>query len=389
MHINQVIKYFEEWAPKEVAWENDNIGLQVGNPKNQVTNIMLSLELDEKVFEQALKKNCNLIITHHPFIFNPIKNLNFSSSRKAKLIEKLIQEKISIYSAHTNLDYTKGGVSFELAKKLGLKNIQFLVNQESNQYKLVVYVPSDNVDEVSNAIFNAGGGIIGEYSKCSARNLVDGTFEGSKISNPTIGKKNVFEKVTEVRLEILVNSWELNLIIAAMKSVHSYEEPAFDVFVLKNKNVNYGAGAIGEFPTPMNLREFLSHTSKSLKAEALKYTLGNSSKIKRVAVCGGSCSDLINNAITSKADAFITADIKYHTFQDAENNILLIDAGHYETEVHVLNPIKLRLNKFIKKDKSKVKVFKYSGSTNPVKFYNNEGVINGKQISNTLLASNS
>ena len=141
MHINQVIKYFEEWAPKGVAWENDNIGLQVGNPKNKVTNIMLSLELDEKVLEQAIKKNCNLIITHHPFIFNPIKNLNFSNNRKAKLIERLIQKKISLYSAHTNLDFTKGGVSFELAKKLGLKNIQFLVNQESNQYKLVVSVP--------------------------------------------------------------------------------------------------------------------------------------------------------------------------------------------------------------------------------------------------------
>jgi len=371
MQINQVIKYFEEWAPKGVAWKNDNIGLQVGNPENSVTNVMVALEFDEKVLEQAIKKNCNLIITHHPFIFNPIKNLNFSNNPKAKLIEKLIQEKISIYSAHTNLDYTKGGVSFELAKKLGLKNIQFLVNQESNQYKLVVYVPVDNIEEVSGAIFRAGGGIIGEYSKCSTQSIVNGTFEGSGVSNPKIGKKNNFEVVTEVRLEVLVNSWKLNSIIDAMKSVHPYEEPAFDVFMLKNKNINFGAGAIGELATPMNTKEFLSHTHKSLKADGLKYTIGNSSKIKRVAVCGGTCSELVNNAIDSKADAFITADIKYHTFQDAENNILLIDAGHYETEVHVLNPIKSRLDKFIKEEKHKVKVFKYNGSTNPVKFYNN------------------
>ena len=370
MHIHEVIKYFEEWAPKGVAWENDNIGLQVGNPENRVTNIMLSLELDEKVLEQAIKKNCNLIITHHPFIFNPIKNLNFSNNSKAKLIEKLIQRKILLYSAHTNLDFTKGGVSFELAKKLGLENIRFLVNQEGNQYKLVVYVPLDNVDEVSDAIFKAGGGIIGEYSKCSTQTIVDGTFEGSGDSNPTKGKKNKFEQVTEVRIEVLVNSWELNSVITAMKSVHPYEEPAYDVLILKNKNVNYGAGAIGELTTSMNSKEFLTHARKSLKADALKYTLGKSSKIKKVAVCGGSCSDLISNAIASKADAFITADIKYHTFQDSENNILLIDAGHYETEVHVLNPIKLRLDKFMKKGKSKVKVFKYSGSTNPIKFYN-------------------
>ncbi len=371
MHINQVIKYFEEWAPKGVAWENDNIGLQVGNPENRVTNIMLSLELNEKVLEQAIKKNCNLIITHHPFIFNPIKNLNFSNNSKAKLIEKLIQRKISLYSAHTNLDFTKGGVSFELAKKLGLKNIQFLVNQEGNQYKLVVYVPLDNVDEVSNAIFKAGGGIIGEYSKCSTQTIVDGTFEGSGDSLPAIGKKNSLEKVTEVRLEVLVNSWKLNSIITAMKLVHPYEEPAFDVLMLKNKNVNFGAGAIGELNTSMNTKEFLSHTLNSLKANTLKFTPGKNSKINKVAVCGGSCSDLISKAIASKADAFITADIKYHTFQDAENNILLVDAGHYETEIHVLNPIKLRLDKFLRKDKFKVKIFKYSGSTNPVKFYNN------------------
>jgi len=370
MHIDQVIKYFEEWAPKGVAWKDDNIGLQVGNPENRVSNVMLSLELDEKVLEQAIKKNCNLIITHHPFIFNPIKNLNFSNNKKAQLIEKLIQEKISLYSAHTNLDFTKGGVSFELAKKLGLKDIQFLVNQEGNQYKLVVYVPLDNVAEVSDAIFNAGGGIIGEYTKCSTQTIIDGTFEGSRLANPAKGTKNNFEVVTEVRLEILVNSWKLNSIIDAMKSVHPYEEPAYDVLLIKNKNVNYGAGAIGELTTSMNSKDFLSHTRKSLKAEALKFTPGKSSKIKKVAVCGGSCSDLINNAISSKADAFITADIKYHTFQDAENNILLIDAGHYETEVHVLNPIKLRLDKFVRRDKSKVKIFKYSGSTNPIKFYN-------------------
>jgi len=370
MHIDQVIKYFEEWAPKGVAWKDDNIGLQVGNPENRVSNVMLSLELDEKVLKQAIKKNCNLIITHHPFIFNPIKNLNFSNNKKAQLIEKLIQEKISLYSAHTNLDFTKGGVSFELAKKLGLKDIQFLVNQEGNQYKLVVYVPLDNVAEVSDAIFNAGGGIIGEYTKCSTQTIIDGTFEGSRLANPAKGTKNNFEVVTEVRLEILVNSWKLNSIIDAMKSVHPYEEPAYDVLLIKNKNVNYGAGAIGELTTSMNSKDFLSHTRKSLKAEALKFTPGKSSKIKKVAVCGGSCSDLINNAISSKADAFITADIKYHTFQDAENNILLIDAGHYETEVHVLNPIKLRLDKFVRRDKSKVKIFKYSGSTNPIKFYN-------------------
>lgn len=369
MNINYVIKHFEKWTPPGVAWIKDNVGLQVGNPKDEVANVLLALDLDEKVLQQAIKKKCNLIITHHPFIFNPISKLNFDSSKKSQIIKELIKNNITLYSAHTNLDYTKGGVSFELASRIKLKNINFLEHQESNQYKLVVYTPEKNVEDIANAIFNAGGGIIGEYSKCSSRNNVKGTFEGSLISNPTIGKANMFEVVNEVRIEILVNSWELNSVITAMKLVHPYEEPAFDVFALKNKNVNYGAGAIGDLEFKMTPNEFLAHVTKHIQTNGLKYTLGKSSKIKKVAVCGGSCSDLIENAIAQKADAFITADVKFHSFQDAENRIMLIDAGHYETEVPVLNQIKKILDKFIKNENEVIKVFKYNGSTNPVKFY--------------------
>ncbi len=371
MYINEVIKFIEEWAPKGIAWHGDNIGLQVGDPKNKVTNILLALDFNEKVLREAIRKKSNFIITHHPFIFNPITNLNFNTNTKAKLIKELIQNDITLYSAHTNLDYTKDGVSFELAKRIGLQNIQFLEAQESNQYKLVVYVPEKNIQQVSDAIFNAGGGIIGEYSKCSVKNNVKGTFEGSALSNPTIGKPNNFETVNEIRLEVLVNSWKLNSILDAMKLVHPYEEPAYDIFMLKNRNINFGAGAIGELPKSMSVKEFLSYVKTLLKADGLKYTSGKNSKIKRVAVCGGTCSDKMNIAIASNADAFITADVKYHTFQDAENKITLIDAGHYETEVPVLNPLKQRLDKFIKNKKLAHKVFKYSGSTNPIKFYNN------------------
>jgi len=369
MNINYVIKHFEKGTPPCIAWVKDNVGLQVGNPKDEVANIILALDLDEKVLQQAIKKKCNLIITHHPFIFNPISKLNFDTSKKSQIIKKLITNNITLYSAHTNLDYTKGGVSFELASRLQLKNITFLKLQESNQYKLVVYTPQKNVEAVANAIFNAGGGIIGEYSKCSSRSSVQGTFEGSQISNPTIGEANKYEVVNEVRMEVLVNSWELNSVITAMKIVHPYEEPAFDIFVLKNKNVNYGAGAIGELEVKITPNEFLSHVTKHLHTNGLKYTIGNSSTIKKVAVCGGSCSDLIENAIVQNADAFITADVKFHTFQDAENRIMLVDAGHYETEVPVLNQIKKILDKFIKNENAAIKVFKYNGSTNPVKFY--------------------
>jgi dinuclear metal center YbgI/SA1388 family protein len=370
MKINDVVKYLEDWAPRPIAWEKDNIGLQVGNKKNIITNVLLALDFDEKVLNQAIKKNCNLIITHHPFIFQPIKSLDFENDKKSKLIKELIKNEISLYSAHTNLDYTKDGVSFELAKTLGLENIEFLQPQDSNQNKLVVYVPESHVEKVSNAIFNAGGGIIGEYSRCSSRSSVKGTFEGSAATNPTIGKANNFEMVDEIRLEILVNSWELNSIINVMKSVHPYEEPAYDVFVLKNKNNNYGAGAIGNLSTNMTNSSFLKHVKSSLKTDSFRYTLGKKLKVSKVAVCGGSCSEMFNLAISQGADAFITADVKFHTFQDAENRIMLIDAGHYETEIPVLNKLKSKLLQFIDGQQSNNKVFKYSGSTNPVKFYN-------------------
>lgn len=369
MYGSEVIKYLEEWAPPGAAWKDDNVGLQVGAGDIKIKNILVALELNKKVLNQAIKKNCNFIFTHHPFIFTPIKRLDFQNDPKAVIIQELIQNNITLYSAHTNLDFTKDGVSFELAKKLQLKNIEFLSNEESNQYKLVVFVPLENAADLSEAIFNAGGGIIGEYKKCSSQLIGEGTFEGSDNTNPHIGKKNKFETVVEVRLEVLVHSWKLNSVVSAMLSAHPYEEPAYDIYVLNNKNINYGYGAIGNLETPMKIEQFLAHIKQKLNAEAVRYTQGASSKIRKVAVCGGSGSDLVNSAIASGADAYITADIKYHTFQDAENKILLIDAGHYETEVQVLNIVKKKLSDLA--NNTNVKVFKYSGSTNPVKFFNN------------------
>ncbi len=369
MYGSEVIKYLEEWAPPGAAWKDDNIGLQVGSEDVKIKNILIALELNQKVIAQAIKKNCNFIFTHHPFIFTPLKKLDFQNNPKAASIRELIKNDITLYSAHTNLDFTKGGVSFELAKKLHLKNTQFLVNEEGNQYKLVVFVPIEDVEIVSDAIFNAGGGIIGEYKKCSSQIIGEGTFEGSENSNPQIGKKQNLETVVEVRLEVLVHSWKINSVIRAMLSVHPYEEPAYDIYVLNNKNSNYGYGAIGNLEKPMKVDQFLSHVKLMLGTETLRYTNGNSGKIKKVAVCGGSGADMVNSAIASGADAFITADIKYHTFQDAENNILLVDAGHYETEVQVLTSVKKRLSDLVKN--RNIKVFKYNGSTNPIKFYNN------------------
>ena len=370
MIAEDLIKYVERWAPPGAAWERDNVGLQVGNRKTKVTNVLLALDLNKKVVAEAIKKNCNFIFTHHPFIFSPIKKIDFSTDPKAEIIKIAANKNLTIFSAHTNLDFTKDGVSFELAKTLGLKNIEFLKNQESNQVKLVVFVPVKDVEKVSAAIFEAGGGEIGEYSNCSYRLDGEGTFKGSKSSNPVVGKKGKRNSVIETRLEVLVDEWKLNNVIREMLKVHPYEEVAYDVYLLENKNVNYGMGAVGQLDIDMKPKAFLEYAAKKMKTKNLRYAEGNVGKIRKVAVCGGSGADMINIAISSGADAYITADIKYHAFQDAENKILLVDAGHYETEIHALNAVQKRLEKFIKDKRSKSEVYKYSGTTNPVSFFN-------------------
>ena len=365
-----VVRHIEDWAPKEIAWERDNIGLQVGSLKKGLKNIMLCLELTDGVIIDAIRHNCNFIFSHHPLLFNPLKKIDTDNDDKSKLVEKLIKNNITLYSAHTNLDFTKDGVSFQLAKKLKLNDINFLFNLNSNQYKVVVFIPERSVEKLSEKIFENNNGIIGDYENCSFRSKGTGTFKGNKETQPYIGSKGNFEKVNEIRLEFIVNKWKLNSVMSIIKKHHPYDEPAFDVYPIENQNLNFGAGVFGEFIKPITTKEFLERVKKNLNLKNFRYVNGSKKTIKKVAVCGGSCSDLINTAIDKGADAFITADIKYHDFHDATGKILLIDAGHYETEIHVLTEVQKRLKKFLSNNK-KIKVFKYKGSTNPLIFYNN------------------
>ena len=368
MRCDKIIKIIEDWAPKSIAWEKDNVGLQVGSLHREVKNILLCLDVSEKVVDQAIKRNCNLIISHHPLLFTPLKKIDTKKDKTSSIIEKLIKKDITLYSAHTNLDFTKDGVSSQLANKLKLTNQKFLLNLSSNQNKLIVFVPFEYADKVAAAMHTAGAGIIGEYSNCSFRTSGIGTFKGSGKSNPKLGVKENFEKVDEVKIEVLVNSFDLQKIIAEMKKAHPYEEVAYDVYPLANENANYGMGVIGDLGNELSEKEFFSFISNALQIKNFRFSRGIKSKIKRIAVCGGSGSDLLEAAIKSGADAFVTADVKYHTFQDAENLILLIDAGHYETEIHSLEEIKNRIEKSIS---YKIKIYKYKGSTDPIVFYNN------------------
>ncbi|MEJ2103679.1 MAG: Nif3-like dinuclear metal center hexameric protein, partial [Ignavibacteriaceae bacterium] len=372
MKGKEIIKFLEDWAPKAIAWNNDNVGLQIGNTEIKIKNILVSLDLSDDVIQSAIESECNLIITHHPLLYHPLRRLDFSNDQNARLIQKLIKNNISLYSAHTNLDFTKHGVSFQLAKRLELKQISFLKNLSNNQIKLAVFVPASHLNDVAEAIHQAGGGIIGEYSNCSFRTEGSGTFKGSLESNPSLGNKGKTELVKEVKLEVLVDEWKINNVINSIKKVHPYEEVAYDIYTLKNENVNYGFGAIGKLKSETNLKEFLDFVSSKLKIKSFRFSTGTKKKIETVAVCGGSCGELIDYAISKNADAFITADLKYHSFRDAEDKILLIDAGHYETEIPVLDEVQRRLKMLIAK-KEKIKVLKFKGSTNPIDFYNKKG----------------
>jgi len=370
MKCIEIIKNIENWAPKEIAWEKDNVGLQIGDTDKRVKNILLCLEVNDNVVEEALVNKCNLIISHHPFLFSPLKKIDIGNDRNARLIQKIIKHDIVLYSEHTNLDFSKDGVSYQLAKRLELQNINFLVNLKSNQYKISVFVPEESCEEVAEAIFNSGGGVIGEYTNCSFRTKGNGTFKGSGKTRPATGKKEEYNFVNEVKLEVLVDRWKLDAALSELKRVHPYEEMAYDVVALDNPNGNYGIGAVGELPKNYNLNDFLNFVAHKLIIKNFRYTNGKKGMIRKVAVCGGAGSEYFHEAIAQNCDAYITADIKYHAFQDAAEEILLIDAGHYETEIFSLNEIRKRINLQLN-DSKDIKVYLYRGSTNTVIFYNN------------------
>ncbi len=369
MKCIEIIKYLEQWAPKEIAWEKDNAGLQVGSAERDIKNIFLCLDVTPSAVDEAARKSCSLIISHHPLLFTPLKRISIDNDPRSQVIEKLIKNDITLYSAHTNLDYTKDGVSFRLAKQLKLRDVDFLTKLSTSQIKLIVFIPEESLEKVSDAIFSAGGGRIGEYTNCSFRTTGKGTFKGSEKTSPAAGKREIFETVNEVRLEVLVDSWKIRNVITEMLKVHPYEEPAYDIYPLNNEHTNYGIGAAGMLEPVMTADEFMEYISRTLGLKNFRYAGSGKKKIKKVAVCGGSGSEYIRDAIKSGADAYITADIKYHSFQEAEENILLIDAGHYETEIFSLDEVRERLSTFVGKE---IKIFNYSKTTNPVKFFINK-----------------
>jgi dinuclear metal center YbgI/SA1388 family protein len=365
MILADIESFFEQWAPRWTAWERDNVGIQVGLRSRKVSNILIALDVTPKIVEEALERKVDLIVTHHPLLFRPLSSVS-DSDPVGSLALTLAEQKIALFSAHTNLDSAAGGVSFTLAQALGIAKPGFLVPLKNTLVKIAVFVPEKHVDSVAAVMAESGAGVIGEYQSCSFRISGKGTFQGSEHSTPAIGKPGRLEQVDEIRLEMLMPRSRVASVVGAMKSVHPYEEVAYDLYTLENGNSNVGMGAIGDLFEPMTLRAFLTHVKRTLHVDALRFAGSLNQSVQRVAVCGGSGSELLDDALRAKADVFVTADVRYHGFQAAAGRIALVDAGHYETEHVVLNSIADRLRSWAKARAEKIVVTISKQSTNPI-----------------------
>lgn len=330
MKIQEIIKIIEDFAPLSYQESYDNAGLIVGNNSTIITGILVCLDSTEEVVQEAIDKKCNLIIAHHPIIFSGLKKLNGKNYIERTVI-KAIKNDVAIYAAHTNLDNVINGVNFKIAEKLGLKNVQILSKKNQLLNKIVVFCPVSYAEKVRNEMFENGAGSIGNYSECSFNSEGKGTFKAGETANPFVGEKNKLHLEEEVKIEVVAESFKINQIIDGMTKVHPYEEPAFDIYNLDNKT-NIGSGVISELDEAISEMEFLKLLKTTFKADGIRYTPLLNKKIQKVAICGGSGSFLLNDAIKAEADIFISADFKYHHFFDAEGKIIIADIGHYESE---------------------------------------------------------
>ncbi|MBW6484083.1 MAG: Nif3-like dinuclear metal center hexameric protein [Vicingaceae bacterium] len=331
MNIKEITTLLEKFAPLSLQENYDNAGLIVGSATDEVSGILICLDSTEEIVDEAIEKNCNLIIAHHPIIFSGLKKLNGKNYIERTII-KAIKNNIAIYAAHTNMDNAFNGVSFKMAEKLGLINCQVLLPKNNLLKKIVTFCPIDYAESVRNALFANEAGSIGNYSACSFNTEGIGTFKGNEKTTPFVGKQGQIHYENEIKIETIIPAYQLKKAINAMLAAHPYEEVAYDVFPIENAWQTIGSGIIGELSHPVAESSFLEQIKTALKTNCIRHTPLLGKKIQKVALCGGSGSFLLPTAIQKQADIFISADFKYHQFFDADNQLIIADIGHYESE---------------------------------------------------------
>lgn len=331
LKIKDITLCLEAFAPLSLQESYDNSGLLCGNPEWEASGALLSLDCTEAVVDEAIETGFNLIIAHHPILFSGLKKITGSTYVERTLI-KAIRHNIAIYACHTNLDNTKQGVNQKIAEKLGLQDLKVLLPKSGQLRKLVTFVPASHLDSLRETLFQQGAGHIGNYDSCSFTQEGTGTFRGNALSKPFLGNPMELSQEKEVRLELIYETAHEKSLLEALKNKHPYEEPAFDCYPISNNHPGIGSGMLGSFETALDEVEFLRLLKTQLKAACIRHTPLLNKVIKTVAFCGGSGRFLLNQAIARKADAFVTADFKYHDFFDVEGKLLLADPGHFETE---------------------------------------------------------
>lgn len=363
---NKVIQLMENWAPRDLAYDWDPTGFQLGNPQAKTKNILISLDVLESVVDEAIEGGVNLIISHHPLIFSPIKTLDLRTP-KGRTIEKLLKHDISVYISHTNLDIAKGGVNDLLAEELDLQSIKPLV-EEGNEalYKLIVYVPKSHLNQVREAFHKGGAGYIGNYSHCTFQGEGQGTFKPLKGSNPYSGQLDQISFVDEYKLESITAEKNLERLLQEIKAAHPYDEMAYDLYKLENKGESFGLGRIGLLEEEMELAEFAKHVKSRFKLDGLKVTGNLDSPVKKVAILGGSGEKYISSAMAKAADVYVTGDMTFHVAQDAmEMGLNILDAGHYIEKI-MIQATKEYLSKQLKGEPLNIYASKIN--TNPFQY---------------------
>lgn len=363
MVVSEITKYLESIAPLGSQESYDNSGLIVGNPNQEVSGILVSLDCTEEVVDEAISLGVNLIISHHPIVFKGLKKIT-GKNYVERTVVKAIKNDIALYAIHTNLDNYKQGVNAEIGRRLGLKHLRVLAPKNDALVKVAVFCPLDAVTKVSQAMFAAGAGEIGEYAECAFEVEGTGHFTPSEAAQPTIGKANQRESVAEKRIEVLCSKHLLSNVIRAMKSVHPYEEVAHDIYPLLNANQDEGAGMIGELENEVSVKEYLTSVKETFNCGVIKYTKSSKQTIKKVAFCGGSGAFLIYQAKAQGADLYITGDVKYHEFFDGEDQLIIADIGHYESEQFTMN----LLNVILTKNFTTFAVHLSKVNTNPINY---------------------
>lgn len=331
MQIREIIKVLEDFAPLELQESYDNAGLIAGDAEKDVNAVLLCLDVTEGVLDEALSKGCGLVVSHHPAIFKGLKKLT-ADSFTGRVVLKAVRENIALYSAHTNIDSVWGGVNSRIGDKIGLERTEILVPAQGMLRKLVVFVPANDAQKVREALFAAGAGHIGEYDNCSFNVPGEGSFRGSEKSDPFAGKAGSLHFEKEIRVETIFPSYLEKRVLEQMIAAHPYEEVAYDIYPLHNRWKRAGMGIVGELNEPVGAQDFLKILKDIFGTGIIRHTSFPRKMISRVAVCGGSGGSLIGAARSSGAGIYVSGDIKFHDFFQADSDFMIADIGHFESE---------------------------------------------------------